>query len=146
MNKDKTMQSNRLKLLEMNRHCFFNYDVDFDYNEDGEVNQADLTLLNAKFSGVDGLLMNFMAGIADKGALNEFSKTFESRQYYMPTQTGYTVYDKYGKASEVYNKMDVPIVTAAGETIEGILTQKYVYNERGFMTRSESYGIDMDEY
>ena len=124
-----------------------NYTIEFDYNEDGEINQLDMDMLNDKFDGAENMVNQYINGTIEKADLRAFSKNFESRVYYLPTQTGYTVYDKYGKASEVYNKMDEPITDTQGNVIqEGILQQKYIYNERGFLVKSESYGINMDEY
>ena len=121
-----------------------NYNVAFDLNEDGEINQSDMDVLESKFAGSENMVIQFLNGTIEKGDLNAFAKTFESKALYISTQTGFTVYDKYGKASEVYNSE--PIVVDGVTVADGVLTQGYIYNERGFMTRSESYGINMDEY
>ncbi|MFH1094200.1 MAG: hypothetical protein V1739_08665 [Candidatus Omnitrophota bacterium] len=123
-----------------------NYNSEFDLvGEPGEIDAADLAALESKFSGASNMVLGFIAGTVDKTQLNEFSKTFETKVYYQPTLTGFTVYDKYGKASEVYNSE--PVKDASGSTVaDGVLTQKYIYNERGFLSRSESFGINMDEY
>ncbi len=122
-----------------------NYNIEFDYNEDGEVNQADLDILESKFSGSENMVNQYNSGVIEKSELRDFARTFETKVLYEPTQTGSTVYDKYGKAAEIYNTE--PVYNTANEKVaDGILTQKYVYNERGFLTKSESYGIQMDEY
>ncbi len=121
-----------------------NYEVEFDFNEDGEINQADMDILEEDFTGSENMVNQFINLTAEKSDLKDFANTFESKVLYKATQTGYTVYDKYGKASEVYNSE--PIIVDGVTVADGVLNQKYVYNERGFMTRSESYGINMDEY
>ncbi|MCG2712422.1 MAG: hypothetical protein L6416_08900 [Candidatus Omnitrophica bacterium] len=122
-----------------------NYNIAYDYNEDGEINQDDMNILESKFSGAESMVNQYLSGTVAKTDLNTFAGTFSSKVCYEPTQTGFTVYSKYGKAAEVYNAE--PIKDSYGNIVaDGVLTQKYIYNERGFMTKSESYGIQMDEY
>jgi len=109
------------------------YDAAYDLNDDGKINAVDLAILEDSFNGATAKIMQYRNGTIDSSELRDFAKTFESKSKYMPTFTGTTAYDKYGKASEVANA-------------EGVLTQKYIYNERGFLSRSETYGIEMDEF
>ncbi|MFH2139050.1 MAG: hypothetical protein ABII88_11185 [Candidatus Omnitrophota bacterium] len=133
------------------------YDVTCDYNEDGTVNYDDMVILNEAFDGAEMFANtygskagdgNYFAqydydsdGDVDKKDLSSFGKTFEKSTEYRPTWTGVTNYDKYGKADTVMNVIE----DASGNQVEGVLVQKYEYNERGFMERSVSYGILTDD-
>jgi hypothetical protein len=124
-----------------------NYSTEFDFDNDGDVDGTDQTALNDAFSGASDFIAAFGSvagdsnynaafdydsdGDVDKTDNGQFGRNAETRTKYMPTYTGKTTYDKYGKAQSVENS-------------EGIIVQRYVYNERGFMTRSESYGPATD--
>ncbi|MBU1043675.1 MAG: hypothetical protein KJ915_04665 [Candidatus Omnitrophica bacterium] len=126
------------------------YSTDFDFNDDGAIDATDQSMFEASFNGSTAFsaAFNSVAGDAnysagfdydsdgdiDRTDLSTFNKTTytDGTAKYMPTYTGKTEYDKYGKATSV-------------ENAEGIVTQQYVYNERGFMTMSESYGAQTDE-
>ncbi len=126
-----------------------NYSTDYDFNDDGAIDAADQAMMEDSFSGstafsnaydsvagdanYDAALDFDSDGDIDRTDLNLFTKAnYSDKTMYMPTYTGKTEYDKYGKATSV-------------ENAEGIITQRYVYNERGFMTMSESYGAMTDE-
>ena len=115
---------------------------------DGKIDAKDLALLNSKMPGISDFATalgskqgdaNFMSqfdfdqnGLIDKVDQTAYTKSLEATAYYSPTYTGETHYDKWGKASEVTNA-------------QGYAVQKYAYNERGFMTRSDSYSAMTDE-
>ncbi|MBU1088106.1 MAG: hypothetical protein KKD05_11400 [Candidatus Omnitrophica bacterium] len=125
------------------------YSTDFDFNDDGAVDATDQALFEDSFSGSTAFSAayksvtgdaNYVAsfdydsdGDVDRTDLIAFAKsTTSATAKYMPTYTGKTEYDKYGKATSVDNA-------------EGVTIQQYAYNERGFMTKSESYGAQTDE-
>ncbi|MBI4846404.1 MAG: hypothetical protein HY810_08060 [Candidatus Omnitrophica bacterium] len=117
------------------------YSAEYDFNGDEVINNDDLVIFEESFNGVSDFidaLENYNSeydynedGVVDSKDLTQFQKTFDSTAKYTPTYNGETKYDKYGKASEVYNA-------------EGIMTQKYVYNDNGFLMRSDSFGEKTD--
>ncbi|MFH1062407.1 MAG: hypothetical protein V1747_05910 [Candidatus Omnitrophota bacterium] len=126
-----------------------NYSTDYDFNDDGAIDATDQAMFEDSFNGSTAFSAaynsvtgdaNYNAtydydadGDVDKTDLTKFNKaTYNSTTKYMPTYTGKTDYDKYGKATSVKNA-------------EGIVIQEYVYNERGFMSMSVSYGAQTDE-
>ncbi|MFH1459245.1 MAG: dockerin type I domain-containing protein [Candidatus Omnitrophota bacterium] len=122
-----------------------NYSVDYDFNSDGVINDADLAIFEAAFSGASNFVAAYGSTTGDAnfdpsldtnqdGVINRtdasgFSRTFSKPTKYQPTFTGTTSYDKYGKAVEVTNA-------------EGSVVSRYAYNERGFMIRSDSFSLD----
>lgn len=126
------------------------YSADYDFNDDGAIDAVDQAMFEEAFNGSTAFSAayksvagnaNFNAaydydadGDIDRTDLIKFTQltTNNNTAKYMPTYTGKTDYDKYGKATAV-------------ENAEGIIVQQYVYNERGFMTMSESYGALTDE-
>ncbi|MCP4649866.1 MAG: hypothetical protein GY853_07305 [PVC group bacterium] len=134
------------------------YKAKYDFNEDGSINTADMTIFNDAFSGImefsetygstsDGPGLYLAKydydsdGDVDKTDLRVFAKTFENTAKYSPTWTGVTHYDKYGKADKVINV----ITDEDGNPTEGIMVQQYEYNTRGFMEKSVSYGVVTDD-
>ncbi|MBU4305928.1 MAG: hypothetical protein KJ893_09990 [Candidatus Omnitrophica bacterium] len=118
------------------------YLAEYDFNDDGLINDADVAIFESSFKGSAGFIAAMSSynpsydydvdGDVDNKDAQAFSKTFSSSAKYMPTYSGATSYDKYGKADQVMNA-------------ENVMVQTYVYNERGFLSRSESYGLNTDD-
>ncbi|MBU1925858.1 MAG: hypothetical protein KKB82_08070 [Candidatus Omnitrophica bacterium] len=127
------------------------YDAQYDYNYDGVINNEDVALFENAFAGITDFITSYgvnaeenpdtyaqyqhcdldQDGDIDNVDIGNFAKSFSVRETFSPTYTGATSYDKFGKASEITNA-------------QGYVVQKYTYNERGFMDKSESYALRLD--
>ena len=108
------------------------YLLEYDFNDDGLINEQDLAIFDNQFSGAAQIMADYTAGVIGKEELNDFAKTFGSeRVKYSPIFNGTTEYDSYGKADKVFNA-------------EGCKVQEYAYNQLGFMEQSRSFSPQRD--